>query len=135
MNRGTIPDDGQLSFDMPLEVAEELNDLWSLDAAGVDLEVEPVQRQPADHREAFPAKGLLDHWRLADRCPCPHPGGACTQSTFVNEDDGSAFCTGFFFIAGHSTRFQRRILVSSRSMARRSGRWQLNPLSPSNRQT
>ena len=96
MNRGTIPDDGQLSFDMPLEVAEELNDLWSLDAAGVDLEVEPVQRQPADHREAFPAKGLLDHWRLADRCPCPHPGGACTQSTFVNEDDGSAFCTGFF---------------------------------------
>ena len=54
---------------------------------------------------------------------------------FVDEDDGSALFAGFFFIAGHSTRFQRRILGSSRSIARRSGRWQLNPLSPNKRQT
>ncbi len=96
MNRGTIPDDGQLSLDMPLEVAKELNDLGPLDAAGVDLEKEPVQTQSANHRETLPTKGLLDHWRFADRCPRPHPGRPGAQSAFVDEDDGSAFCTGFF---------------------------------------
>ena len=43
MNRGAIPDDGQVPGDMPLEMAEELDDLWSFDAAGVDLEVEAIQ--------------------------------------------------------------------------------------------
>ena len=122
MNRGTVPDDGQFSGDMPLEMAEEIDDLRPLDTAGMDLEVEPVQGQSADYRQALPAKGLLDHRRLANRCPRPHPGGSSAQSTFVDEDNGTAFCAGFFFIAGHSTRFQRRIFGSSRSIARRSGR-------------
>jgi hypothetical protein len=30
MNRGAIPNDGQLSFNMRLEVAEELNELGAL---------------------------------------------------------------------------------------------------------
>ena len=49
MDRRTVPDDGQFSRYMPLEVPEELDDLGSLDAAGVDLEVESVQGQATDH--------------------------------------------------------------------------------------
>lgn len=49
MNRGTVPDDGQFSGDMPLEMAEEIDDLRPLETAGVDLEAEPVQGQSADH--------------------------------------------------------------------------------------
>jgi len=135
MNRGTVPDDGQLSWNMPLEMPEELDHLRPLDAARVDLEVEPVQSQTSDDGEALPTKGLLDQRSLPTRCPGARPGGAGAQSAFVDKDEGSALFAGFFFIAGHSTRFQRPILASSRSMARRSGRWQLNPLSPSNRQT
>ena len=135
MDRGTVPDDAQFPRDMPLQVSEELDDLGTLDAAGVDLEVEPVQGQTADHGKAFPAEGFLDHRRLASGRPGTYPGGTCAQSAFVDEDEGSALFAGFFFIAGHSTRFQRRILGSSRSIARRSGRWQLNPLSPNSRQT
>ena len=46
MNRGTVPDDGQSSGDMPLEMAEELDDLLPLDAAGVDLEVDRYRDNP-----------------------------------------------------------------------------------------
>lgn len=93
MNRGTIPDDVQLSFNMPLEVAEELNDLLPLDAAGVDLEKEPAQAQSANHRESLPTKGLLEHRCLSNRSPGPHLGETCAQSTFVDEDDGPSLWT------------------------------------------
>ena len=49
VDRRTVPDDGPFSRYMPLEVPEELDDLGSLDAAGVDLEVESVQGQTTDH--------------------------------------------------------------------------------------
>ena len=54
------------------------------------------------------------------RAPRSVPGGAGAQSAFVDEDEVPALFAGFF-IAGHSTRFQRRILGSSRSIARRPG--------------
>lgn len=95
---------------------------WGPFADGVNLEVESAQAQSADRREDLPTKGLVDHRRFSDRYPRPHPGGPRAQFDFVDEYNGSAFCMGSSFIAGHSIRFQRRILVSHRSMARRSGR-------------
>lgn len=135
VDRSTVPDDGPFPRNMPLEVAEELDDLGALAAAGVDLEVEPVQGQTADHGKAFPAEGFLDHRRLATGRTGAYPGGTGAQSAFVDEDEGSVLFAGSFFIAGHSTRFQWRILAWSRSTTRRSGRWQLKPLSHSRRQT
>lgn len=121
--------------DMPLEVPEKLDHLGAFDAAGVDLEIEPPERQSADDRKAFPVEGLVQHRGLTARRPSANPGRAGAQSTFVDEDDGAMLLAGLFFKAGQSTRFHRRMAFSSRSMARRSGRWQLKPLAPSKRQT
>ena len=135
MDRGAIPDDQHLARNVPLEMPQELDHLGAFDAAGVDLEVEPPARQAANDREALPIEGLLEYRRLSTRSPSPSPRRARAQPAFVDEDDDSLLFCGFFFIAGHSTRFQYRMALSLRSTARRSGRWQLKPLASSSLQT
>jgi len=135
MNRRAIPKDKDFAGDMPLQVPEELNDLGAFDAALVDLKVKPPQRQPANDRKAFPVEGLVQHRRLPARGPGADARRTGAQPAFINEDDSSSLLAGLFFKAGHSTRCQRRMAFSSRSTARRSGRWQLKPLAPIKRQT
>ncbi len=131
----TIPDDQQLSGKVALEVAQKLDDLETFDATSMNLEIEPPERQAADDRKAFPVEGFVQHRGLPTRRPSARPGGPGAQAAFVDEDDGSSLLAGLFFKAGNSVRDQRRIAFSSRSTARRSGRWQLKPLAPSKRQT
>ena len=135
MDRGTIPDDQDFPSQMPLEMVQKLDDLEAFDAAGMNLEIEPPERQAADDRKTFPVEGLVQYRGLPARGPSAHPRRASAQSTFVDEDDGSPLLPGLFFKAGQSARCQRRTALASRSTARRSGRWQLKPLAPSNRQT
>lgn len=135
MNGRAVPQDENLSRNMPQEVSQEENDLGTLDAARVKLKVETPQRQSANEGKALPIEGFLQKRGLPARSPGAGPAGACAQAAFVYEDEGLPLSAGFFFRAGHSTRFQRRMAFSSRSTARRSGRWQLKPLAPSNRQT
>ena len=135
VDRCAIPDDQYFSGNVALEMAQKLDNLETFDAAGMDLEIEPPEGQAADDRKAFPVEGLVQHRGLPARCPGAYPRGAGAQSAFVDKDDGSPLLPGLFFNAGHSVRCQRRIAFSSRSTARRSGRWQLKPLAPSKRQT
>lgn len=135
MNGRAVPQDKNLSRNMPQEVLQKENDLGALDAAGIKGKIKTPQSQSANEGEALPIEGFLQKRRLAARSPSAGPAGARAQAAFVDEDDGLPLATGFFFRAGHSTCFQRRMAFSSRSKARRSGRWQLNPLAPSNRQT
>jgi hypothetical protein len=53
---------------------------------------------------------------------------ALAQSTFIDEDDGSALFFGFFLSSGQRCFFQRRMDGSFRSSARPAGRWQLQPI-------
>ena len=135
VNRCAIPQHEKFPAHLPLEMAQELDDLQAFDTAGVDLEVEAPPGQTADDRKAFPIEGLLQHRRLSAWRPGARPRGTCAQSAFVDEDDRSPLLASLFFNAGQVVRFQRRIAGSSRSTARRSGRWQLKPLSPNKRQT
>ena len=135
MDRCAIPDDQDFPAQMPLEVAQKLDDLEAFDTAGMNLEIEPPERQAADDRKAFPVEGLVQHRGLPPWSPRACPRGAGTQTAFVDKDDGSPLLPGLFFKAGQSVRCQRRIAFLSRSTARRSGRWQLKPLAPSKRQT
>lgn len=122
VDAGAVPEDQQLAGKVTLEVAEELHDLGSLDASGVDLEVEAQEGQSANDREALPVEGLLEHGRLAPRGPGARPGGPRAQAALVDEDDQPALAAGFFFSAGQRTCFQWPMAGSSRSTARRSGR-------------
>ena len=135
VDRGAIPEDQHFPGNMALEMAQKLDDLETFDAASINLEIKPPERQAADDRKAFPVEGLVQHRGLPTRSPSACPGGPGAQAAFVDKDDGSSLLAGLFFKAGNSVRDQRRIAFSSRSTARRSGRWQLKPLAPSKRQT
>lgn len=135
VDRGSIPENHDFAREMPLEMAQERDDLRALDAPGVDLEIKAPQGQAADDRKAFPVEGLLQEGRLPARGPGAGARGPGAQPAFVNEDNGPAFFAGLFFKAGQTVRFHCAMAFSSRSMARRSGRWQLKPLAPSKRQT
>jgi hypothetical protein len=135
MNRRAVPKDQDFAGDMPLQVAEELYDLGAFDAALVDLKVKPPQRQPANDGKAFPVEGFVQHRSLPARSPGADTGRTRAQPAFIDEDESSPLPAGLFFNAGQTTRCQRRMAFSSRSTARRSGRWQLKPLAPINRQT
>ena len=135
MDGRSIPQDENLSGNMPHQVLEKDNDLGTLEAAGIKLKVESPKSQSPNDGKALPIEGFLQERSLPARSPSPSPAGARAQAAFINEDDGLPLAAGFFFRAGHSTCFQRRMAFSSRSTARRSGRWQLKPLAPSNRQT
>ena len=135
VDRCAIPDDQHFPANVPLEVFEKLDHLEAFDAASMDLKIKPPEGQTADDRKAFPVEGLVQHRGLPTRRPSARSRWASAQSAFVDKDDDSPLLAGLFFNAGQLTRFQRRIAFSSRSTARRSGRWQLKPLAPSNRQT
>jgi hypothetical protein len=135
MNGRAVPQDENLSGNMPQEVLQKENDLGALDAAGIKLKVEAPKRQSANEGKALPIEGFLQKRGLPAWRPSASPAGARAQAAFVDEDDSLPLAAGFFFRAGHSTCFQRRMAFSSRSTARRSGRWQLKPLAPSSRQT
>ena len=49
------------------------------------------------------------------------------QAAFVDEDDRAPFGAGLFFKAGQVLRFQVAMAASSRSSARPTGFWQLQP--------
>jgi len=131
----TIPDDQQFPRQVPLEVFQKIHHLETFEAARMDLEIKAPQGQAADDRKTFPIEGLLQHRSLPAWRPSACTRWARAQSAFVDKDNGSALLPGLFFKAGQSTRCQRRMAFSSRSTARRSGRWQLKPLAPSKRQT
>ena len=135
MDRRTIPEDEYFPGHMPLEVPKKLDHLKAFDAAGMDLEIEAPEHQAANDRKAFPVEGFVQHRGMPTQRPGAGPSGAGAQSAFVDEDDGAPLLAGLFFKAGQVVRFHWRIAFSSRSTARRSGRWQLKPLAPSNRQT
>lgn len=135
MNGCSIPQDEYLSGNMSLQVLQKGDHLGTFDAAGVDLKVEAPQGQTTYDGKTLPVEGFLQDRGLSAGCPSPGPGGARAQPALIYKDDGAPLLAGFFFRAGHSTRCQRRMAFSLRSTARRSGRWQLKPLAPNNRQT
>ena len=122
MNGRSIPKDQQGCLQVAQEHLEKLDDLWTLDRAGMDLEIEVPKRHSCDDRKTLPAESLLDHRSLAARRPGAHALWPRAQTTFVEKDDGSPFPRCFFLSCGHTERFQCVIFGSSRSRARRVGR-------------
>lgn len=124
---GPVPDDEQAAGHMALEVVEELNDLRALDTALKKPEVAVPKRDAGDRREIVPAEWVEKQRRLALGRPSPHAVRLLGQPALVDEDNGAPFGLGFLFSASHVLRFQRAMACSSRSMARPTGFWQLQP--------
>jgi len=84
-------------------------------------------RYSRHRRQRLPVEMELQDRCLAARCPGATAMRSFAQSAFVDEDDRAALVFGLFFNAGQRACFHRRMLSSSRSSARPTGRWQLHP--------
>jgi len=127
MYRQTVPNDRQSTADVPLKVFQKLYELRSLDAAGEKPEIEIPDGDARDSRQTLPVERVLQHGRLAPRCPSANPVWPLAQTALVHKHYRSALLERFFFISGHRTRFHRWMAGSSRWIARPTGRWQLQP--------
>ena len=123
-----VPDDEQRPVaQLPAQRLQEFNQLWGVDRAGEEAEVEAPEGQPGDRRELLPVEAVLNDRSPAARSPGAHYRRSLGESRLVYEDDGLAAAGGVFFSAGQRRRFQRSICASSRWMARRAGFWQEKP--------
>lgn len=123
-------------MDVPAEIAQEGGEPRRIDVVvRPDREVEAHASaagrhgQRADHRDLLPvASALSQDRRLAARGPSPAHERRQQNAALVEEDDVGVQALGFLLMRGQSTLIQRRITVSSRSRARRSGFCGLQPI-------
>lgn len=118
----TVPYDEQSSPDGRLQCPQELNDLRRLDRACEKAKVEAHEARPGNHRQVFPAEGVLQNRRFTFGRPGACAAGTFGQTRLVYEDDDSSLPRGDFFRAGHLFDFQRLIASSLRSRASLPGR-------------
>src|SRR6516225_7139877 len=108
-------------------MSEKLDDLRAANGSGKESEVKVPERDSGDHGKRLPGEVILQHRRPSFRGPGARAVRSLAQSTFVGEDDSSPFFLGFFLISTQRFSFHSRILAWSRSRARPTGRWQLQP--------
>src|SRR5260221_4616652 len=135
MHCQAIPNHQQLAGNLAAKVAEELHRLPAFDAAAIQAKVKFPPSDARDDREFAPRMTEHQLRRLPLGGPSAYDAGPFRQATFVHKDEGAAFLQGLFFNAGQVCFFQRAIAGSSRCAAFPAGRWILQPIRPSNRQT
>jgi len=127
-----VPDqDHATAAEMPLEQAEEVDEGGRVVAVRFGLEEQPTATsvppigQRSRHRDLLPAEGVrydrsspFGRPRRADR-------RAVRDPAFVLEDDPGPLSAGVFFTRGQSSAAHFWMAFSSRSLARRAGRWRL----------
>ena len=81
-----VPDDEQLTFDVTLEVFQEINHLLGLDRTGVEAKIKVPPRQPCDGRKLLPVEVELQDRGVTFGTPCTYPVWLLAQAAFVDED-------------------------------------------------
>ena len=143
MRRQPVPDqDDRLAPEMPLEVSQEGDQRAIGIAARLRLKEEPgaapipSKGQRAGHRQALPvAADMRQDGRFPPRRPGAADDGLLRETALVLEDDPGPPAPGVFFSCRQRRVFQVSIACSSRSRARRVGRWSDQPSRRSSRQT
>jgi len=141
MRPEAIPDHDEGALELPAQVAEEAEHLDRGDVGvGVQCEVEAdaaAVRGEGEGRDggdlAMAAGALGEEGRVPARGPGAADDGGHQEAALVDEDEAGVQGAGFFLMRGSSTRNQRRMPASSRSRARRSGFWGLQPRRRSSR--
>ncbi len=138
---GSVPHEGQRGTEMSIEVFAE-------GEHGVRIDVllhEQLKIQPDGTAVRADAQGGDDRDLPAVATDVPQDGGLASgapraphhrqqeQPALIDEDQPRAQAVGFFLMRGQSCLTQRRIPSSSRSQARRTGRWGVQPSDRSNR--
>lgn len=136
MNWRSIPDDQQLAFNLPQQVAQESSHICSFVCSLLHHQVQSAFLiNGTDGRQMISADHLAQHRRLTSRRIGAHYRGQQVETGLVYPEDYSPFPPGLFLIAGHRLRDQLSIAASSRWRARRAGTCKLQPTSRSRRPT
>lgn len=140
MSRQPIPQQDHRAAAMTLEAVQEAHDVPTADATALQRQ-QPARaptvgtgQQGSDPGHPLPVEGFNQARRLPARCPGGAEGGTLRETAFVHKTQPSLQPLGVFFTWGQRTRTQRAMAGSSRSLARRAGRWRLQPNCRSTRQ-
>lgn len=141
MCREAIHEENDREVSMPLQHPYEPRHLRTLDASFVQRE-EPADapavglgEHSGDTRQGMPVERLAQDGGPSYRCPCRPDGRALRESGLVEETQPRFQAFRVFFTSGQRTRTHLIMAFSSRSMARRAGRWRLQPSERKTRQT
>lgn len=136
VSREPVPHQDHALAAMTPERMEEAHKVRAFDPAGMygqhpseSIGIRCGQDQ-ADAGESLPVERFVDDRSLPPRSPCGADRGSLGEAGFVQESQPSVQPAGVFFTRGHSCRTHRAIAASSRSLARRAGRWRLQPSWP-----
>lgn len=133
MDRGVVPDHDHVTPEVAQQVTEEVTHRETVDVRAVEAIVEAhavphrADRESRDDRDAVATIPVTQHRGATPRCPGLEQHGNQLEAALVGEDDVGPQFLGVFFTSGHTSRFHRPMASSSRSRARRSGFWQLQP--------
>ena len=127
VRRQTIPYNQQRQTKVTHQGLQKVHHLLLLDRTRIDSKVEIPQGEPGCYRKTLPIKIVLQDGCLSAGCPGATTMRSLAQSAFVDEDQDTPLPERFFFRAGHTFFFQRRICSSLRSRACPSGRCGLQP--------
>lgn len=133
MSRQPIPEQDHRATAVTLQMVQEAYDVPAANPSTMQRQ-QPARvptvgagQHGSDPRHAFPVEGLNQARRLAARCPGGSDRGTLRETAFVHKTQPSLQPLGVFFTWGQRRRTQRAMASSSRSLARRAGRWRLQP--------
>jgi hypothetical protein len=125
----------ELAAQVAVQQVEKGHNLLGGDVVVVHLEVQAQalpqgrHRDPSDDRETvMPIPAVVDRC-LASRRPSTTHHRLEHEAALIDQHDAPAFATGLFLIRDQSRSRHRVMASSSLSRARRSGFWQLQPIS------
>ena len=143
VRRQAVPDERHLGpIEVVAQLEEELHEQLVVVGPGGQAEDEGgirgvgAEAQSRGHRQALPmGEAVLHHWRTAPAGPGGPDARDQAEAALVLEDDPRVPGPGVFFTLGQRSFTQRSMAASSRSTTRRAGRWRLQPIWRSTRQT
>jgi len=133
MDRRAIPDDQELTGDLPQKMLEKADDVRTFVRVLLDQQEETAGgRDATDDRQMIAAQRQAQHWGLSARGVGADGPGQQIEAGLVDPDDGPAFLLSPLFRAGHRVVRQASMAASLRWLARWIGCWTLHPAARSN---
>jgi len=135
MGRAVIQHNDQQAVDLPQQMTEKRRHFFPLDVVFIQMAVERATTtfrtdgEAGNRRNAVVAIPVTNDRGVSHRTPCFSNRGNQEEARFVEKDDMGRQPSDVFFTLGQTDRFHSAMAASSRSTARRSGFWWLQPSS------
>ncbi len=134
MNLAIVQQNDQMAVDLMQQVAEKCGHFFAVDVLLIQLAVQRTMEalradgDAGDGRDAVVSIPMTYNRCLSHGAPRLADRRDQEEARFVDEDEMGCQPCGVFFTRGQTDRFHSAMAVSSRSMARRSGFWWLQPI-------